>query len=187
MCWIERKAGAHAEALFSFWAHCFAMLPGHPGLYLRRAFYQLTLDYCSSNCFIGFGTLFSHRNAIVNHSVYIGCYSLLGSVRIGEGALIGSRVSLLSGTELHELDAEGRWTATDLSKLRQVVIGRHVWIGEGAIIMAGIGDGSCAASGSIVSATVPSGILVAGNPARFVRNLRPVPEQKPDIDRTTIS
>lgn len=173
-CWIESRISEKSESLFNFWSHCFAMLPGRPGVYLRRAFYQLTLDYCSSDCFIGFGTLFSHRQVIVNHSSYVGCYSLIGSARIGEGALIGSRVSIISGTDLHELDAEGRWTATDLSRLRQIDIGKHAWIGEGAIIMADIGTGSHAAAGSVVSAAVPARVVVAGNPARFVRNLKPV-------------
>jgi len=178
-CWVETRACHQSEALFSFWSHCFALLPGYPGVYLRKAYYQLTLDHCSSDCFIGFGTLFSHRQAIVNHSAYIGCYSLIGSANICEGALIGSRVSILSGTELHELDAEGRWTSADLSKLRQVIIGSHSWIGEGAIIMANIGNGSLVASGSVVSTAVPAGILVAGNPARFVRKLRPASDLEP--------
>lgn len=172
ICGIEKRANRRSEAFFGFWSHCFAMLPGHPGAYLRRAFYRLTLDHCSSDCFIGFGTLFSHRQVVIERSVYIGSYSLIGSARLGEGTLIGSRVSILSGPGLHELDATGRWTPADLSKIQHINIGRNVWIGEGAIIMASIGNGSHAASGSVVSATVPDGILVAGNPARFVRNLR---------------
>jgi virginiamycin A acetyltransferase len=171
ICWIEKHAGNQAESIFGFWSHCFAMLPGHPGVYLRRAFYRLTLDFCSSDCFIGFGTFLTHRKAIVGSSAYIGSYSLIGSAHIGSGALIGSRVSILSGTELHELDSQGRWSSADLSKLRQVKISPHTWIGEGAIIMTDIGEGSLVASGSVVSTAVPPHILVAGNPARFVRNL----------------
>jgi virginiamycin A acetyltransferase len=171
LCFLERRFTTHGEALFAFWSHCFAFIPGHLGVYLRRAFYRLSLDYCSSNCFIGFGTLFSHRQAVVNDAVYIGTYSLLGSVKLGAGTLIGSRVSILSGPGLHEQDSDGSWTATDISKLRQISIAPHGWIGEGAIVMADIGRGSMVAAGSVVSSSVPPGILVAGNPARFVRSL----------------
>jgi acetyltransferase-like isoleucine patch superfamily enzyme len=44
-----------------------------------------------------------------------------------------------------------------------------VWIGEAAVVMADIGRSSTVAAGAVVSSCVPPGIVVAGNPARFVR------------------
>jgi acetyltransferase-like isoleucine patch superfamily enzyme len=46
-----------------------------------------------------------------------------------------------------------------------------VWIGTGATVLAGvtIGDGAVIAAGSVVAAAVPGQTLVAGNPARVVR------------------
>lgn len=50
-------------------------------------------------------------------------------------------------------------------------IGDHVWIGLRATILKGvsIGDGAVVGAGSMVIRDVPSGALVAGVPARVIR------------------
>jgi acetyltransferase-like isoleucine patch superfamily enzyme len=172
-CWLEKRLSARAEGVFGFWTNVFALLPGLPGMYLRRAFYHLTLEYCSLRSYIGFGTLFSHRSTRVEDGAYIGPYSLIGSAWIKKRCLLGSRVSLLSGPLLHELDKDGHWTPADLSKARQIVLEEDVWIGEGASVMVNVGRASLVGTGAVVSTRVRAGVVVAGNPARFVRRLRP--------------
>lgn len=122
---------------------------------------------------IEFGALFSRQEAIVESGVYIGAYSLIGSAWIQENCLIGSRVSLLSGGHQHEMLPSGQWAHTDESQLERIVIGANTWIGEGAILMAGTGPGSMVAAGAVVSTFVPPGVMVGGNPARFVRQVNP--------------
>ena len=53
-----------------------------------------------------------------------------------------------------------------------VKIGHDVWIGTEAIVMSGvtIGDGAVIAARAIVTKDVPPYAIVAGNPARIVRN-----------------
>ncbi|WP_319001428.1 CatB-related O-acetyltransferase [Burkholderia cepacia] len=60
----------------------------------------------------------------------------------------------------------------DDSVNRTVVIGNDVWIGTGAIIMAGvtIGDGAVIGSNTIVTRDVNRYEIVAGSPARTIRN-----------------
>jgi acetyltransferase-like isoleucine patch superfamily enzyme len=147
------------------------MLPGLPGAFLRRAFYSLTLDKCSLHCHIGFGTIFSHRSATIEEHVYIGSYSIIGSAHIGEHCLIGSRVSTLSGKALHVLGDDGMWTPYSAELLSQVKIERNVWVGEGAIIAANIGEGCMVGAGSVITTNVKPNIIITGNPARFVKNL----------------
>ena len=160
-----------AEVIFQMCTHFLAILPGLPGAFLRRGFYSLTLDKCSLHCHIGFGTIFSHRSNILEKHVYIGNYALIGSSHLGENCLIGSRASILSGKELHALEDDGTWSPYSAERLAQVILAKNVWVGEGAIISANIGEGSMVGSGAVVSSNVKPHILVTGNPARFVSKL----------------
>lgn len=50
-------------------------------------------------------------------------------------------------------------------------IEQDCWIGAGAIILNGItiGEGSIVGAGSVVTHDVPSGVIVAGNPAKIIK------------------
>lgn len=70
---------------------------------------------------------------------------------------------LIMDTDFHRVDGRSGDAPT--------TIGEHVWIGAGAKILKGVtvGDGAIIAAGAIVTRDVPAGTLVAGNPARVVR------------------
>lgn len=55
-----------------------------------------------------------------------------------------------------------------------VVIGDNVWIGMHAIILKGvtIGENSVVAAGAVVTKPVPANVVVAGNPAVVIKELR---------------
>lgn len=161
----------HSETVFHFCAQLLTLIPGLPGVFIRRAFYSLTLERCSLNCHVGFGSLFSHRSSTVEDHVYIGNYTMIGSAKLGSHCLIGSRVSILSGKALHTLDENEMWTPFSPDNMTIVTLGPNVWIGEGAIIMADVDEGSMVGAGSVVTSNIKSHMIVAGNPARFVRNL----------------
>jgi maltose O-acetyltransferase len=71
----------------------------------------------------------------------------------------------------HPLDAAQR--KTGLEKGVAVIIGNSVWVGGGAIILPGvsIGDGAVVAAGAVVTKDVPAYVVVAGNPAKVIKNL----------------
>jgi acetyltransferase-like isoleucine patch superfamily enzyme len=56
---------------------------------------------------------------------------------------------------------------------RPIHIGDNVWIGMNAVVLKGvtIGDNSIVAAGSIVTKDVPPNTIVAGNPARIVKEI----------------
>ena len=56
---------------------------------------------------------------------------------------------------------------------KPIHIGKRVWVGSGSIVLPGvtIGDNSIIGAGSIVTKDVPSNVIVAGNPAKFIRNI----------------
>lgn len=54
---------------------------------------------------------------------------------------------------------------------QRLTLGHDVWIGHGAVVLAGrsVGTGAVVAAGAVVSKDVPAYAIVAGVPARFVK------------------
>ena len=88
------------------------------------------------------------------------------SVRIGDFTLFGPSVQIY--TPLHPFNAEQR-RREEFGK--PIEIGSDVWVGGGAIILAGVRIGSRAVigAGSVVTRNVPDGVFAAGNPCRVIR------------------
>ncbi len=95
-------------------------------------------------------------------------------VTMGDRVMCAPNVQFYAAT--HQLSALERRTGLELGK--PIVIGSDVWIGGGSIILPGVTIGSrCViGAGSVVSKDVPDDTLVVGNPARAIRDLRPLHE-----------
>lgn len=89
-------------------------------------------------------------------------------VMIGDFTLFGPGVQIL--TPLHPMDAIERRTREYGAP---ITIGSDVWVGGGALILAGvrIGDRSVIGAGSVVTRDVPEGVFAAGNPCRVIRGV----------------
>jgi maltose O-acetyltransferase len=89
-------------------------------------------------------------------------------VLVGDFTLFGPAVQIL--TPLHPLDPALRRTR-EFGK--PIEIGSDVWVGGGALILAGVRIGSRAiiGAGSVVTRDVPEGVFAAGNPCRVIRNV----------------
>lgn len=173
----------YSETVFRTCTHLMALMPGLPGTILRRAFYSLTLEKCSLNSHIGFGSFFTHRAAKVEDHVYIGPYAMIGAANLEKHSLIGSRVSILSGKAQHELDQNGRWTPFSPDAMARVSIAENVWVGEGAILMADIGEGSQISAGAVITTAVRPHVVMAGNPARLVHQFKSVEKEKTEVKK----
>ena len=100
----------------------------------------------------------------INSDTLIACRK---NIVIGDGVMIARGVKIYD-TDYHNiLDAQNNILNPDAD----VIINNHVWIGVNAIILKGvtIGEGSIVAAGSVVTRDVPSRCMVAGNPARVIR------------------
>jgi acetyltransferase-like isoleucine patch superfamily enzyme len=91
---------------------------------------------------------------------------------IGNNVAVGANTTI-ADTDFHPLEFEKRRLRNNEGKTEPVVIEDDVFIGAGCLIMKGvhIGSGSVLGAGSVVTTDVPSGAIVAGNPARIVRQL----------------
>jgi maltose O-acetyltransferase len=90
-------------------------------------------------------------------------------VRIGEHTLFGPGVQIL--TPLHPFNAALR-RQREFGK--PVEIGADVWVGAGALVLAGVRIGSRAVigAGSVVTRDIPEATFAAGNPCRAIREIR---------------
>ena len=168
-------------SVYRFWAQACALAPGLPGDYLRTAYYRLTLEDCSIDSRIQFGSFFVHRAATMARGVYIGCYCVLGKTAIGERTQIGSGVHILSGKQQHSRDAEGRIMGAEQGIFETVRIGADCWIGSGSIILAEVGRGCTIGAGSVVVHPLPAGSIAVGNPARVIGNTDKKPAQDKEL------
>lgn len=99
-------------------------------------------------------------------------------ITIGDNTGIGPNVQIFAVT--HPITATERLATNSanefsfwLSYTAPVTIGRNVWIGGGAIILAGvtIGDNTTIGAGSVVTKSIPANCLAAGNPCKIIRML----------------
>jgi acetyltransferase-like isoleucine patch superfamily enzyme len=91
-------------------------------------------------------------------------------VRIGARALIGSGVTIYD-SDFHELHPDRRRGGTPA--MGAVTLEENCFVGDGAMILKGvtIGADAVVGAGSVVTRSVPAGVITAGNPARVVREL----------------
>ncbi|MFE6485656.1 sugar O-acetyltransferase [Streptomyces sp. NPDC057757] len=98
-----------------------------------------------------------------------------GAITIGDNVLFGPRVSVY--TSNHALDPAERVAGGCYA--RPVSVGDNTWIGGGVTINPGVSVGRdvVIGSGSVVTRSVPDGVMAAGVPARVIRPIT-------DADRT---
>lgn len=106
------------------------------------------------------GVRLGDRVEINNFSIVNGT----GGVDIGDDTVIGPGVRIIS---YQHQTARGATIRSQPVNALPIRIGRDVWIGANAIILAGvtIGDGAVVAAGAVVREDVPAYAVVAGVPA----------------------
>jgi len=100
-----------------------------------------------------------------------------GKLTVGRYCAIGETVLILtSNHDIARLSISYRVQDRILGKRfvarkRDVIIGNDVWVGDRAIILAGVmvGDGAVIGAGAVVTRSVPSFAVVGGNPARVIK------------------
>ena len=97
------------------------------------------------------------------------CILDCAKVTIGNNVWIGPNVGIY--TPNHAFDSKERTDGYE--KSLPIEIGDNVWIGGGVTIIGGvkIGQNSIIGAGSVVTKNIPAGVIVAGNPAKVIREI----------------
>lgn len=111
-----------------------------------------------------------------NTSIGADChFTAIKQIVLGNGVLLGKKITITD-------NSHGTSTADQLNmapiKRRliskgSVMIEDNVWIGDKATILPGvhIGRGAIVAANAVVTFNVPNGSVVAGNPAKIIKNM----------------
>ena len=112
------------------------------------------------------------RVTIGSHSTINPFSTVRGTVTVGDGVRIGAHASILGFN--HNSDDATLPIYRQGVTSKGIRIGDDVWIGSNALVLDGVTIGShcIVAAGAVVTKDVCDYAVVAGNPARFVRDRR---------------
>jgi maltose O-acetyltransferase len=140
---------------------------------LKGFFHKKQFNSCGDDVKF-FGNIFikNPNNILVGNHVSFndGAYlNGLGGIEIGNNVAI-SALSIIVSTGLDPLTL--KYNKTHINK--KIVIGNNVQIGAGAIILSGIeiGDNVIIGAGSVVTKNIESNCIIAGNPAKIIKELK---------------
>jgi acetyltransferase-like isoleucine patch superfamily enzyme len=101
-------------------------------------------------------------SSYINHNFMLICY---------EKITIGNNVAISNNVVIRDSDAHKIVSNESHKMTKAIEIGDHVWIGTNATILKGvkIGNGAIIGANSLVNKDVPENVLVAGVPARIIK------------------
>lgn len=94
----------------------------------------------------------------------------LSKITILDNVLIGVNCSILDN-DGHSLEVENRLFG--IPQKAEIMIHKNVFIGDNVTILKGVtvGENSVVGNGSVVTKSVPSNVVVAGNPAKIIKEI----------------
>ena len=152
---------------------CFRSTKGYKGLVIRYALLKSLAKSCGDNVSIHPDVyLFSVSNLNLgdNVSIHPMCYiDASGEIDIGSDVSIAHAVTILSTSHTfaeHDVPIKDQTV-----EMKKTVIDNNVWIGAKATVLCGnmVSSGSVIAAGAVVTHDVPANTVVAGVPARVIK------------------
>ncbi|MCE5153041.1 2,3,4,5-tetrahydropyridine-2,6-dicarboxylate N-acetyltransferase [Staphylococcus hyicus] len=131
---------------------------------------------------------FIREHAVIGDGavVMMGATINIGAV-VGEGTMIDMNATLggraITGKHVHVGAGAVLAGVIEPPSAEPVVIEDHVLIGANAVILEGVrvGKGAIVAAGAIVTQDVPAGAVVAGTPAKVIKQSHEVKDSKREI------
>lgn len=105
-----------------------------------------------------------HGNSFLNTNSTLNCFC---NIELGDGVAISDNVEI-QDSDNHFIDGKSDKMSAPIK------IEDNVWIGKNAIILKGvtIGKGAIVGAGSVVTKDVPPSTIVAGNPAKVIKQIK---------------
>ena len=128
------------------------------GLYIIPPIYA---NWGLKNVHVGKDVIFNFNVCLVDDA----------DIFIGDDCLIGPGCHLI--TAQHPVSPALRKGEEKLQYNKPIHIGNNVWLGAGLIVLPGvtIGDNSIVAAGSVVTKDIGENVIVAGSPAKVLRQI----------------
>lgn len=155
--------------LFVFFSQAMSLIPGIPGDYFRSHYHRIALGLDCKDITISFGTTLAQRGIEIGDNTYLGSFCSIGLCKLGSNVLIGSRVSVISGPNVHFFDRTDIPIREQGGELIKVVIGDDCWLGNQSIVMNNVGKGSVIGAGAVVVKPCEQYGIYVGNPARLLK------------------
>jgi acetyltransferase-like isoleucine patch superfamily enzyme len=91
---------------------------------------------------------------------------------IGDNVIVGANATIVD-TDFHPVGPLARQVRPQNAETAPIEIQDNVFIGMNCLILKGvtIGQNSVVGAGSVVTTSIPAGVICAGNPAKVVRSL----------------
>lgn len=165
----DRAAQASFQATLVAWPRCRL----GQGLFLSpRASYTCDTLEIGDHSWVAAQVLLHGEVRMGRHCTLNPGATARGRVTLGDGVRVGYQAHLIGFQHRHEDLTRPMWQQG--VRAAGVSVGDDVWIGAGAIVLDGVtvGAHSIVAAGAVVTRDVPAWSIVAGNPARVLRDRR---------------
>lgn len=150
-----------------------ALVPGAPGLLVRRGWYRWTLERCGEGVIVGIGTVIVNPRSRLGDRCALSSFCHIAWVDMGDDVMVASHVVILCGGRQHGFADLDRPMRAQAGIFERVTIGSDVWLGSGATILADVAPHTIVTPGATVTRSFAPYAVLGGVPARAIGSRLP--------------